>query len=1590
MGKRALEKRALGKRALGKRSLEKGALEKIPFRKQPLSFLPQLRQSLILLSLYLLLSLFIFPLISPLTSLLPLPLSSPLSLPLSSHLSLPSSLTCLLPLPFSPSPAFAAGDSLCARVKIEVRQELTLERQAFDAHMRINNGLSTITLESVDIDVSFSDAEGNTVRASYDPGDTSALFFIRLDSMDNINNVTGTGSVGPSTSADIHWLIIPAPGASNGLQEGALYYVGARLTYTIGGEEHVTDVTPDYIFVKPMPMLTLDYFLPRDVFGDDAFTTEIEPPVPYNLGVRVKNDGAGTAKNLKIDSAQPKIIENELGLLINFVIEGSEVNGNQATKSLLADFGNIAPHTSGVARWIMTCTLSGQFISFEAEFSHADELGGELTSLIDAVNTHFLVRDVLVDLPGRDAIRDFLASDGGVYRVYESESVDTDVADQSSDASLQLAGESATQVRYTLSAPITSGFMYVQLPDPTNGQMVLSEVVRSDGKRIKAENAWLSKTRKEDHSWNHLINLFDVNTTNSYTIVFGNPADIPDPPVLQYIPDRTRTEGEQMSFIVEASDPDGTVPSITAAPLPPGAQYTDQGNGTGIFDWTPQVGQAGRYEITFTASDGVLEASRRAALVISSLVTDSDGDGLPDDWELEHFGSLDRTGTGDFDEDGLSDEDEYAHQMDPGRSNAPTVPVIASPANNSEVTVLQPDLAIQNSTDPDGDNIVYSFEVYSDQGMTSLVASRPDVPEITAGTSWHLPQALQDNTWYYWRVRATDGMCTSQWVYGRFFTNTVNDPPGAFQVSSPKDGSAVDSRQPVLQVTNSTDADQDVITYAFSVYADSGSGPGTLIASASGIPQGGNQAAGTTSWTIDTTMEDNTRYFWKAVATDSHGASIETQLASFFVNTANDAPQAPVISSPGAGSELTIPELDLVVNNTVDADGDALSYFFELDQVNTFDSAAKRTSGGLDEGSGTTTSWHVSGLSDNTLYYWRVKANDGTAESGWAQGSFMINTVNDSPSAPTLKNPGEGAQVQTLTPQLEVNPSMDVDLDSLTYSFEVYSQADLITLVAHGQSSTPAWTVSSALQDNTWYYWSSRAVDEHEDVSAWMNTASFFVNNNGVDDPPTISVTEPSDDLITNGTSVTSITIRWDDHDPDSNADIALYRDNDSFGEDGVLIAEGIKEDPDGGDNDAYTWDISGLEEGTSLEEGTYYVYARITDGTSPISAYARGAVTIDRTPPQVNAAPAGGTYVGSRSVTLQSNETASIYYTLDGSDPTCASLSYSTPIAITETATLKFMAVDTAGNKSNVMAETYTIEAVPEVSGFSIDVEDITIQPGVAFDVTITAVDNRDMVFSGFSGYVTLSVSSGSIHPTATDRFTDGIWRGQVQITGADGVVTMTASADSHTGTRELHMACAVPQAPLLEYPAEGAENIDTGTAFTWNTVESADHYTLRVATDYGLNNTIYTQDSITAPYFQPSPAQDFFALLAAGQTYYWGVKGVNECGEGPFSNPRSFMITGDIAPGITLVTPAGGAILDAGQPYLIQWNFTGNPGSTVQIRYNTGGRTWYDIATAVPIGDRSFSWNIPAIAASTCKIKIESEQDRTIYHISDLFTIE
>jgi len=159
----------------------------------------------------------------------------------------------------------AVFGSVCAVVKIQIEQTVSLERQGFEAFLSVSNASVDTSLDNVNVEVNFTDEEGNPVLATSDPNNTEASFFINVDSMKAIDAVDGTGVILPNSVAEVRWLIIPAPGASNGFDQGTLYYVGATLDYKILDENFSTIVSPDYIHVKPMPELTLDYFLPEDV-----------------------------------------------------------------------------------------------------------------------------------------------------------------------------------------------------------------------------------------------------------------------------------------------------------------------------------------------------------------------------------------------------------------------------------------------------------------------------------------------------------------------------------------------------------------------------------------------------------------------------------------------------------------------------------------------------------------------------------------------------------------------------------------------------------------------------------------------------------------------------------------------------------------------------------------------------------------------------------------------------------------------------------------------------------------------------------------------------------------------------------------------------------------------------------------------------------------------------------------------------------------------------------------------------------------------------------------------------------------------------
>lgn len=98
--------------------------------------------------------------------------------------------------------------------------------------------------------------------------------------------------------------------------------------------------------------------------------------------------------------------------------------------------------------------------------------------------------------------------------------------------------------------------------------------------------------------------------THSINLVAWN-----KPPVITALPTSQQTEvGQPFTFVVAASDPEGSPVSIAVEGLPPGASFDPE---TGQFSWTPTADQTGSYFITFTATDkGAAATSQSMAIEV--------------------------------------------------------------------------------------------------------------------------------------------------------------------------------------------------------------------------------------------------------------------------------------------------------------------------------------------------------------------------------------------------------------------------------------------------------------------------------------------------------------------------------------------------------------------------------------------------------------------------------------------------------------------------------------------------------------------------------------------------------------------------------------------------------------------------------------------------------------------------------------------------------------------------------------------------------------------------------------------------------------
>lgn len=159
----------------------------------------------------------------------------------------------------------------------------------------------------------------------------------------------------------------------------------------------------------------------------------------------------------------------------------------------------------------------------------------------------------------------------------------------------------------------------VSSKDPDGDEISYSVVGLPPGAGFNSNSgvfSWTpSFTGSGDYSVVFMVTDGFVTDSETITITVGN---VERAPVLDSIGSKVIDENSLLSFTISAMDPDGDSIVYSATGLPSGASLTS----TGTFSWTPAIGTAGTYDVTFTAESKGLTDLETVTITVVGLTVD--------------------------------------------------------------------------------------------------------------------------------------------------------------------------------------------------------------------------------------------------------------------------------------------------------------------------------------------------------------------------------------------------------------------------------------------------------------------------------------------------------------------------------------------------------------------------------------------------------------------------------------------------------------------------------------------------------------------------------------------------------------------------------------------------------------------------------------------------------------------------------------------------------------------------------------------------------------------------------------------------------
>lgn len=410
--------------------------------------------------------------------------------------------------------------SVCATISLKFSQTMTMTRQAFRGTLTVFNGHESMPMKDIRLDLEVKDPNGE-ISGSH-------TFQINTENLDEITEIDGTGTLNSQKTGVATILFIPTKYAAP--EVPVEYSFGGTLTYTdpFTNTEVTRTLYPVTMTVRPSPDLALHYFMQRDILGDDPLTLDkVEPSIDAEFSLMIHNQGKGDATKVKVSSKQPEIIDNEKGLLIQFEITGSSLNGSEKNLGITnIDFGNIPAGGCSYGQWWFYSSLLGHFIEYSTKVTHATSYDNPDLSLVKSIDIHELIRSI--DIPREmNNLRGFLVNDVTdsydlADMIYKSDGTVSEV-----NTTNFAQWTKIDELNYRLDIQVNkAGWNYSLIDDPGLGNLILRSVTRqSDGKNLPANNCWQTNVLLKDGKEPLYINQFHIVdsiavTGGSYTCQF--------------------------------------------------------------------------------------------------------------------------------------------------------------------------------------------------------------------------------------------------------------------------------------------------------------------------------------------------------------------------------------------------------------------------------------------------------------------------------------------------------------------------------------------------------------------------------------------------------------------------------------------------------------------------------------------------------------------------------------------------------------------------------------------------------------------------------------------------------------------------------------------------------------------------------------------------------------------------------------------------------------------------------------------------------------------------------------------------------------